>query len=55
LTEQILGALKNRVSSLEIVPSSGGVFEVSKDGQTIFSKRQTGRFPEWEELRAALG
>jgi selenoprotein W-related protein len=47
--------LKTQVSSLEIVPSTGGVFEVSKDGELIFSKRESGRFPEWEEIQGALG
>jgi len=43
------------VAAVEIVPGRGGVFEVSKDGETVFSKRQAGRFPEWEEIRDALG
>jgi selenoprotein W-related protein len=54
LADQILGSLKNKVSSLEIVPSGGGVFEVSQDGQVIFSKRESGRFPDWDEIRGAL-
>jgi selenoprotein W-related protein len=54
LTERILGSFKGRVTSLELVPSSGGVFEVSRDGQALFSKKATGRFPEWEEIRDGL-
>jgi len=54
LTEKILGALKTEVSALELVPSYGGVFEVSRDGRKVFSKKETGRFPEWDEIRAAL-
>jgi selenoprotein W-related protein len=42
------------VSSLEIIPGSGGVFEVHKDGDLIFSKRESGRFPDWDEIRGAL-
>lgn len=34
--------------------SWGGVFEVSKDGESIFSKKQAGRFPDWEEIRSRL-
>jgi selT/selW/selH-like putative selenoprotein len=35
--------------------SSGGVFEVSVDGEQIFSKRKTGRFPDEEtEILAPL-
>lgn len=54
MTEKILEAYKTQVSSLEIVPSSGGVFEVRVDGQLVFSKRESGRFPEWDEIRGAL-
>jgi selenoprotein W-related protein len=31
---------------LQLVPSSGGVFEVMVNGQTIYSKKATGQFPE---------
>jgi len=30
------------------------VFEVSRDDEKIFSKKATGRFPEWEEIRDRL-
>jgi len=36
------------------VPSSGGVFEVLADGRVLFSKRETGRFPEFDEIARAL-
>lgn len=41
-------------ASVELRESSGGVFEVEKDGELIFSKRQTGRHPEWETIRDRL-
>jgi len=31
---------------LKLVPSSGGVFEISVNGQKIYSKLQTGEFPD---------
>ena len=54
LAELLLGQFKMKITSLEIIPSSGGVFEVWRDGEKIFSKKATGRFPEWEEIRDAL-
>jgi selenoprotein W-related protein len=42
------------VQSFELIPSSGGVFEVSKDGEAVFSKKAEGRFPEFEEIDARL-
>ena len=40
------GMLFQQVDTLAIIPSGGGVFEVHKDGDLIFSKRESGRFPE---------
>ena len=41
-------------AAVELIEGSGGVFEVVKDGQLIFSKKQTGRFPEPEEIFSSL-
>ena len=54
MADKILENLKTRVASLELIPSGGGVFEVFKDGEKIFSKKQQGRFPEWNEIRRIL-
>jgi selenoprotein W-related protein len=50
----LLGSYRNDIRSLEILPSSGGVFEVTLDGRKIFSKKETGRFPEFEEIARCL-
>ena len=34
----------------KLVASHGGVFEISVDGELIFSKRSTGRFPDDGEV-----
>lgn len=48
-----------RVESLELVPSSGGLFEVTLDDELIFSKADLGRHAEDGEvaslIRARLG
>jgi selT/selW/selH-like putative selenoprotein len=41
-------------TDVELVRSSGGVFEVSKDGALIYSKRSTGLHPTWEDIAAKL-
>jgi selenoprotein W-related protein len=38
----------------ELIESKGGVFEVVADGKTIFSKKNTGRFPEEGEVTELL-
>lgn len=39
---------------MALIPSSGGVFEISLDGQPLFSKKVLGRFPEEGEIERAL-
>jgi selenoprotein W-related protein len=39
---------------VELVRSSGGVFDVSLDGEMIFSKKKVGRHALWEEIRDRL-
>ena len=38
--------LKQDIRSLTLIPAGGGVFEVTVDGEKIYSKKQTGEFPE---------
>ena len=38
----------------ELVASHGGVFEVSVDGKTIFSKKALGRFPNDGEIAGLI-
>jgi len=51
LTDKLITELKSRIKRLILVPSTGGRFEVSIDGKLVFSKLQTGRFPEYDEIR----
>ena len=39
----------------EMIRSSGGAFEVTKDGKLIYSKHKEGRFPEHDEVLSQLG
>jgi selT/selW/selH-like putative selenoprotein len=45
---------KHRVEC-QLIEGSGGVFDVRLDGKLIYSKQQTGRFPEDEEVLSQLG
>ena len=39
---------------VELIPGTGGIFEVEVNGQNIFSKEKTGRFPEENEVESKL-
>jgi selenoprotein W-related protein len=38
-----------------LIKSRGGVFEVAVGGELIFSKKQSGRFPQPGEVERELG
>jgi selT/selW/selH-like putative selenoprotein len=38
------------IQKLELIPSSGGAFEVTVDGEKIYSKLETGIFPDTDEI-----
>lgn len=40
--------------TVELIESGGGVFEIEKEGELIFSKKKLGRFPESEEVLSQL-
>ena len=46
---------KHRIEGLELQPSRGGCFELTVDGQLIYSKLETGRFPDENELVKQVG
>ncbi len=50
----MLNEYKQRIRGLTLVPFDDGRFEVSVNGTTIYSKLETGQFPDYAELRAAL-
>jgi selenoprotein W-related protein len=45
---------KERIGGIKLVPSGGGVFEVSVGGRKIHSKRATGVFPDPDAIVAAV-
>ena len=50
LAQAIMDEFGQRFGSIKLIPSDGGRFEVSIDGNLIFSKLETGRFPENTEI-----
>jgi len=38
-----------------MIEGGGGIFDVKGDGKLVYSKHQTGQFPEEAEVIAALG
>jgi selenoprotein W-related protein len=53
LAEKIL-ILKQRIGSLKLVPSGGGAFEISVNGKKVYSKLDTGEFPDPDAILKAV-
>ena len=50
LASQLLEKYGNNIENLSLLPSDGGVFEITKNDILIFSKKKLGRFPEDSEV-----
>mgnify|MGYP003572637444 CR=1 FL=1 len=56
LSSLLLNELKRGITSLEMIPGTGGAFELTVDDELVYSKLETGEFPdEGAMLRAVQG
>ena len=46
MTTKILTEFKQDIKELTLVPAGGGAFELSLDGDLVYSKLKVGQFPE---------
>ncbi len=51
---KLLEEFEHSISTLGLIPSRGGVFEVTVDGDLVYSKKATGRHAEYEEVAAPI-
>jgi selenoprotein W-related protein len=49
-TDDILDHFKGHIAEVKLVTSSGGVFEVVVNGDTLHSKKETGVFPKSDDV-----
>ena len=54
LTAELLKEFEDKIESLELVPSDDGRFEVSVDGDLLYSKLATKRHAEDGEIQKLL-
>ena len=45
MTTKLLTEYKQKIQDLKLIPGGGGCFELSVNGETIYSKLKTGEFP----------
>ena len=54
LASRLLGEFKQQIESLEMIPSSGGCFELTAGGEQLWSKLKTGSFPNEQKMVDAV-
>ena len=47
---RILEEWEGLIEVLEVVPGSGGIFDVHMDGELVFTKSMLGRYPEPDDV-----
>lgn len=55
MTNKLLTTYKQRIKQLVLIPGGGGCFEVSIDGELIYSKLKSGKFPDEKWVVEAVG
>ena len=48
MTDSLLKTFGNKIQRLSLLPSSGGRYEVTIDGELVYSKKATGQHPPIE-------
>lgn len=51
LAQELLTTFAEELGEVSLQPSTGGVFEIRLDGETLWSRKAEGRFPEAKEIK----
>jgi selenoprotein W-related protein len=51
MAQELLTTFESELGEVALVPGTGGIFEVSVDEETIWSRKERGRFPDIKELK----
>ena len=54
LAQELLVTFETDLQQVSLVPSSGGIFQVSLNNVLIFDRKTVGRFPETKEIKQLI-
>ena len=55
MASKIAAAYREQLGKVKLIASGGGCFELSLDGKLLYSKLQTGSFPDENALVKLIG
>ena len=50
MASRVLNTFKQKLTGLNLVPSGGGCFELTANGELLYSKLKTGQFPDEQSI-----
>ena len=54
LAQELLATFERELGEVSLAPGSGGIFEVTLDGETIASNRETKKMPDPAEVKRLI-
>ena len=51
MAQELLTTFEEELGEVALVPGTGGVFEISVDGNSVWSRKTDGGFPEIKQLK----
>lgn len=54
LAQELLTTFEQDLYNVALKPGTGGIFEITLNGQLIFSRKEAGRFPEAKEIKQLI-
>lgn len=55
MTSKLLTTFKRKIKDLILIPASGGAFEIKLNGDLIYSKLKTDKFPDEQWVLDTVG
>ena len=55
MTSKLLETYKQSIQDMKLIPSGGGCFELTVNGELLYSKLKTGEFPNEKAMVDAVG
>ncbi|HEY9268037.1 MAG TPA: SelT/SelW/SelH family protein [Methylotenera sp.] len=54
LAQELLTTFDQDLHSVALKPGTGGIFEITLNGELLFSRKEAGRFPEAKEVKQLI-
>ena len=51
MAQELLTTFVDELGEVALMPGKGGVLDVRVDGELVYSRKATGRFPEMKEIK----